>query len=159
MKSLSVILLSIFSLYYVSTINFIDYQIIREIETKTIYGQRKNDIEPIILQSLNQTKNELTFKLDSKTADVEKTKVGNCVGYTKYFNKVLISKLNEKNYGNITVKHARAKVLFMGKNVHVIKSNSLKDHDISVIHNITTNKTYFVDPSLSEVFGNIILTK
>jgi hypothetical protein len=49
------------------------------------------------------------------------------------------------------------KVLFIGQNIHFSKSPSLKDHDISIVKNITTGDVYYIDPSLSEVFGNIIV--
>ena len=157
MKPSYLILLSFLLFSFIVPVNSIDYQIIRKIEVKNVYGKKTQDIESIIVECLNKTTSDLTFKLKSNSSQVEKTKIGNCVGYTKYYNKLLISKLNELGYGNITVTHARAKVLMMGKSVHFINSNSLKDHDISVIHNKTNNKTYFVDPSLSEVFGNIIV--
>lgn len=159
MKPSYLILLSFLLFSFIVPVNPIDYQIIRKIEVKNVYGKKTQNIESIIVECLNNTTNDLTFKLKSNSSQVEKTKIGNCVGYTKYYNKMLISKLNELGYGNITVTHARAKVLMMGTSVHFINSNSLKDHDISVIHNKTNNKTYFVDPSLSEVFGNIIVKR
>lgn len=159
MKPSYLILLSFLLFSFIVPVNSIDYQIIRKIEVKNVYGKKTQNIESIIVECLNKTTNDLTFKLKSNSSLVEKTKVGNCVGYTKYFNRMFISKLNENGYGNIVVTHARAKVLMMGTSVHFINSNSLKDHDISVIYNKTTNETYFVDPSLSEVFGNIILKR
>lgn len=42
-------------------------------------------------------------------------------------------------------------------NVHVFKSNSWKDHDVSIVKNNTTGDVYYIDPSLSEVFGDIIV--
>jgi len=44
-----------------------------------------------------------------------------------------------------------------GINVHVFNSNSWKDHDVSIVKNNTTGDVYYVDPSLSEVFGDIIV--
>jgi hypothetical protein len=69
----------------------------------------------------------------------------------------LSEKLKKDNIGNITISHARVKVLFIGQNIHFSKSPSLKDHDISIVKNITTGDVYYIDPSLSEVFGNIIV--
>ena len=157
MKSFYLILVSVLLLSFVVPLNSISYKIIKKIEVTNLYGKNKKDVEPVIIECLNKTTKDLTFKLNSNSSQVEKTKIGNCIGYTKYFNKMLISKLDSGDYGNIVVTHVRAKVLMMGKSVHVINSNSLKDHDISVIYDKTNNKTYFVDPSLSEVFGNIII--
>lgn len=157
MKPFYTIFLSVLLFSYVIPKNLISYKILKKIEVTTLYGTNKKDIEPIIVQCLNNTTKDLTFKLKSNSSQIEKTKIGNCIGYTKYFNKMLINELKGGNYGNITVTHVRAKVLMRGNSVHVINSNSLKDHDISVIYDKTNNKTYFVDPSLSEVFGNIIV--
>lgn len=159
MKFSYLILSSFLLLSFIIPVNSIDYQIIKKIETINVRGIKTKDIESIIVECLIETTNDLSFKLKSNSSHVDKTKIGNCVGYTKYFNKLFISKLNKNNYGNISVTHARVKVLIMGTNIHLINSKSLKDHDISVIYNKTDNKTYLVDPSLSEVFGNIIVKR
>lgn len=137
----------------------INYKVIKQIETHNVYGTNKGDIESIIIECLNKTTKDLRFKLKSNSFNVENTKIGNCVGYTKYFNKLFISKLKEKKYGNIIVTHARVKILIIGTNIHFINLNSLKDHDISIIHNKTNNRIYFVDSSLSEVFGSIVVKR
>lgn len=157
MKKYCLITILLSFIFCVVTFNSISYKTLKKIEVTNLYGNNKEDIEPIVVECLNNTINDLSFKLNSNNSHIEKTKVGNCIGYTKYFNKMLISKLKDNDYGNITVTHVRAQVLMMGESVHLINNNSLKDHDISVIHNKTDNKTYFVDPSLSEVFGNIIV--
>ena len=159
MKKTLFILIPFLFLSFVVSSNTIDYKILRTISSKNVQGKMIYDIEPIITNVLNETKRDLTFELKSNSDVVEQTKVGNCVGYTKYFNSHFISKLKQKGFGNITVSHVRAKVLMMGQSIHVFKDKSLKDHDISVIYNKTTQKTYFVDASLSEVLGNIILIK
>jgi hypothetical protein len=45
-----------------------------------------------------------------------------------------------------------------GVNLHQFSDDpSLKNHDISVIRNKKTGETFYVDASLSEIFGNIIV--
>jgi len=46
---------------------------------------------------------------------------------------------------------------FLGANLHVINMKEFKDHDICVVYDNNTNKKYIIDPSLSEVFGKIII--
>ena len=41
----------------------------------------------------------------------------------------------------------------------ISNSPSFKDHDISIVKNNTTGEIYYIDPSLSEVFGNIIVKR
>jgi len=159
MKKVLLIFVSLFFLSTTLPTESLDYKIIKVISSQSVTGGKDGDIEKIITSVLNKTKNDLSFNLYSDSNKVEMTKTANCVGYTKYFNKYLISKLKESKRGYITVSHVRAKVLIFGNDVHFIKSRSLKDHDISVIEDKTNNKTYFVDPSLSEVFGNIIIKR
>jgi hypothetical protein len=159
MKKVLLIFVSFFFLSTTLPTESIDYKVIRVILSETVTGGKNGDIEKIILTTLNKTKNDLSFNLYSDSNKVEITKTANCVGYTKYFNKYLISKLKESRRGYVTVSHVRAKVLIFGNDVHFIKSRSLKDHDISVIHDKINNKTYFVDPSLSEVLGNIVIKR
>ena len=134
-----------------------DYKILSVISRENVYGKSTQDLEPILSNILVSTKNDLSFQLKSKTNLVFKTKVGNCIGYTKYYNRLLSKKLKRDNIGNIEISHARVKVFFIGQDIHLFNSPSLKDHDISIVKNITTGDVYYVDPSLSEVFGNIIV--
>lgn len=157
MKKLDIIIVSFFLVSFTMNSYLFNYKILSVINQEKIYGKSTKDLEPILSDILVLTKNDLSFQLKSKTSLVFKTKVGNCVGYTTYYNKLLSEKLKKNNIGNITISHARAKVLFIGQNIHFSKSPSLKDHDISIVKNITTGDLYYIDPSLSEVFGNIIV--
>jgi hypothetical protein len=157
MKKLGLIIVSLFLISFTIPNRLFNYKILSVINQEKIYGKSTQDLEPILCDILVLTKNDLSFQLKSKTNLVFKTKVGNCNGYTKYYNRLLSEKLKKDNIGNITISHARVKVLFIGQNIHFSKSPSLKDHDISIVKNITTGDVYYIDPSLSEVFGNIIV--
>ena len=127
------------------------------LENFTISGKKVKNIKPILYEVLNNTTDDLSFSLHSKISDIKTLKKANCVGYTKYYNQKLIEKLRKDGIGNIKVSHARVKILIFNVNIHVFNSNSWKDHDVSVIKNETTGEVYYVDPSLSEVFGDIIV--
>jgi hypothetical protein len=157
MKKLILIISCLFLVSFTIPSRLINYKILSIINQEKIYGKPTQDLEPILSEVLFSTKSDLSFKLKSKTNLVFKTKVGNCVGYAKYYNRLLSERLKKDNIGNITISHARAKVLFIGQNIHFSKSPSLKDHDISIVKNIKTGDVYYIDPSLSEVFGNIIV--
>jgi hypothetical protein len=157
MKKLLLIISCLFLVSFTIPSNLFNYRILSVIKQEKIYGKSIQNLTPILSEVLTSTKSDLSFKLKSKTNLVFKTKVGNCVGYTKYYNKLLSERLKKDNIGNITISHARAKVLFVGQNIHFSNSPSLKDHDISIVKNNTTGDVYYIDPSLSEVFGNIIV--
>ena len=157
MKKIGLILITIFLFSFTIPSHLFDYKILRVLNQNKVYGNSTRNIEPILSEVLSLTTSELSFNLKSKTDLVFKTKVANCVGYTKYYNKLLSEKLEKENIGNITISHARAKVLFVGQNIHFSNSPSLKDHDISIVKNNNTGEVYYIDPSLSEVFGNIIV--
>lgn len=157
MKKIGLILITVFLFSFTFPSQLFDYKILRVLNQNKVYGNSTRNIEPILSEVLSLTTKELSFNLKSKTDLVFKTKVGNCVGYTKYYNKVLSEKLKKESIGNITISHARAKVIVVGQNIHFFNSPSLKDHDISIVKNNNTGEVYYIDPSLSEVFGNIIV--
>jgi hypothetical protein len=136
-----------------------NYKILNVIKEEDVYGNSTDNIESILSDVLSQTTSDLTFKLKSNSNLVFETKIGNCIGYTKYYNKVLSDRFKKENLGNITISHARAKVLFAGQNIHFSNSPALKDHDITIVKNNKTGDVYYVDASLSEVFGNIIVKR
>ena len=121
---------------------------------------KSDNLEELINESLRITLRDLSFSLksgnNSNVNDMYKTKKAHCVGYSNYFNSVLYSLIKYNKLEDIKISHVRAKVSFLGCNLHVINKKELKDHDICVIYDKKNNKKYIVDPSLSEVFGNII---
>lgn len=156
MKKIYFLLLAFFLMSFTLPNNF-SYKVLFVINENFVSGKNTLEIYPILSETLNQTTDELSFKLKSKSSQIYKTHEANCVGYTSYYNNLLIKKLKESHIGNVKVSHARVKVHYLNMNLHIFKSNSLKDHDISIVKNITTGDVYFIDPSLSEVFGNIIV--
>jgi hypothetical protein len=136
---------------------YIRYKVLFTLENFTISGKKVENIKPILYEVLDNTTDDLSFSLHSKISDIKTSKKANCIGYTKYYNFKLTEKLKEKGIGNISISHARVKILLFGINVHVFNSNSWKDHDVSIVKNNTTGDVYYVDPSLSEVFGDIIV--
>jgi hypothetical protein len=135
---------------------FISYKLLFNVNKKELSGNKKVNLDSIILTSLNDTKKDLSFDLNANAKDLYKLKKAHCVGYTMYFNEMLIERLKLKNAGNIIVYHSRVKVFISNQDIHVINSPSFKDHDISIIKDNNTGTTYFIDPSLSDMFGNII---
>ena len=136
---------------------YIRYKVLSILETSTVSGKKVENIKPILYDVLDNTTDELSFSLHSKISDIKTRRKANCIGYTKYYNSKLIEKLKENGIGNITISHARVKILMFNVNVHVFNSNSWKDHDVSIVKNNTTGDLYYVDPSLSEVFGDLIV--
>jgi hypothetical protein len=157
MKKLILIISCLFLVSFTIPSHLISYKILSVINQEKIYGKPTQELEPILSEVLSSTKNDLSFKLKSNTNLVFKTKVGNCVGYTKYYNKLLSERLKKDNIGGITIFHTRVKILLVRQSIHFFNSPSFKDHDISIVKNITTGDVYYIDPSLSEVFGNIIV--
>lgn len=122
------------------------------------------NIEDMIKYSLNYTKSHLDFKLKSSNNmnanKLNQTKIANCVGYTTYYNAVLNKILKQNNMIGYTIVHARVSIIFLGRDVcTVFKDKSFKNHDISIITNNLNDNKYYVDASLSEAFGDIILKK
>ena len=119
----------------------------------------------IFTEALAITKDNLSFSLNSKGNSnvnyINKTKVAHCVGYTNYYNAVLFEILKTNHISaNYKIQHARAKVIIGGIDLTGISTDpAFKDHDISVITNKKTGEIYYIDPSLSEVLGNIITKK
>jgi hypothetical protein len=157
MKKLILIIFCLFLVSFTIPSRILNYKILYVINQEKIYGKSTQNLEPILSEILSSTKSDLSFKLKSKTNLVFKTKVGNCVGYAKYYNRLLSERLKKDNIGGITISHIRAKILLAGQNIHLSNSPSFKDHDISIVKNNTTGELYYIDPSLSEVFGNIIV--
>jgi hypothetical protein len=147
--------------------HFFSYNEIRVIPTRqnslTLKEDIKtNDIEDIVELALGITKDKLSFSPFSKNnLDVDyldKSGKAHCWGYAAYYNAVLKRLLKSNNIHNVEIKHVRAKTHLFGFNLHQFFTHrGLIDHDISVITNKTTGEKIYVDPSLSEVFGNIII--
>jgi hypothetical protein len=125
---------------------------------------RSEDLMENIIFSLKKTKTDLSFSLNSKNNNnvnlLTQTKEANCIGYSNYYNAVLKKCLTQNKINNIQIYRARALVYCAGINMHMFSNNpSFRDHDISLIKNLKTNEVYYVDSSLSEVFGDIIVKK
>jgi len=157
---LSVILMSF-------TYNVFSYKVIKVIDsspqkfTKNV-NYKSNNLESIMTFCLNQTKSDLEFSLNSKQNNsvqyISKSKMANCIGYTNYYNSMLSKCLLENNIDYVEITHVRALVFMDGINMHQFTNDpSFKDHDISVVKNKKTGEVFYVDSSLSEMFGNIIV--
>jgi hypothetical protein len=129
--------------------------------TKLDVNFKSNNIDDILKYSIKYTTNQLTFNLHSKNSYdinfIKTNKSANCVGYVTYYNNVLYNLLQQNNINYETIQHARAEILIGNYNIHNLLTNpSLKNHDISII--TINNKTYYIDPSLSELGLSIIVT-
>jgi hypothetical protein len=159
-----IIITSILTIYIIS--NFFSYEeifVVNSVPQNNFknFNYKSKNIDDLIEESLDITLDELSFDLKSNyNSDVNKlneTHKAHCVGYSNYFNSVLHKLVVNNNLKNIKITHVRAKVKFLGVNLHIVDMKEFKDHDICVIYDNNTNKKYIVDPSLSEVFGKIII--
>jgi hypothetical protein len=142
---------------FIIPIKGIQYKVLSVISKKYISGNKTTDLSEILDDVLKKTNQDLSFNLKSPSNKVFVNKEANCVGYSVYYNFLLSKKLKEKNIGNVTISHVRSKIILLGQNIHFYNSPSFKDHDISIVKNNTNGEVYYIDPSLSEVFGNIII--
>jgi hypothetical protein len=116
----------------------------------------------IIERALLITKNSLSFDLSSKgnssVKTISKTRKAHCVGYANFYSAV-VSKLFKQNGLNLyRVEHVRAGVCLFGiKITNLIPDKRFADHDVCRITNTSTGEVYIVDPSLSDVVGNVIV--
>lgn len=168
MKIHKIILIGISSLLLMSlTLNNFTYKVINVIDKKPqSFGEKidfkSDNLNSIMVYCLNKTKSDLSFSLYSKNNGsvtcIKTSKIANCIGYTNYYNSMLSRCLSENKITNVEITHVRALVYLNGVNLHQFSNDpSLKDHDISVIKDKKTGETFYVDASLSEVFGNIIV--
>lgn len=162
---LPILILSVILMSFTCTV--FSYKVIKVIDsspqqfTKNV-NYKSNNLESIMTFCLNQTKNDLEFSLHSKENNsvpyIAKSKLANCIGYTNYYNSMLSKCLLDNNIDYVEITHVRALVYMDGINMHQFSDDpSFKDHDISVIKNKKTGEVYYVDASLSEMFGNIIV--
>lgn len=145
----------------------INYEVISTVSTKAQPSPIKveitsKNIDSLIVYSLNETTNHLSFSLksvgNSSVATISSTGKAHCVGYSRYFASVLNAALNKNGVRDYKVSHVRAKIHIMGFNVHQLFDDpSFKDHDVCLVTNSKTGERIFVDPSLSEVLGNVIV--
>jgi hypothetical protein len=75
----------------------ISYKLLFNVNRTELVGTKKVNLDSLILISLNDTKKDLSFDLNVKTKDLYKIKKAHCVGYTMYFNQMLIERLKLKN--------------------------------------------------------------
>lgn len=149
------------------SINNFSYKVICVINNKPQsfeqkVGYESNDLNSVMVYCLNKTKSDLSFSLYSKNngsvKNITTSKVANCIGYTNYYNSMLSKCLSENKITDIEITHIRALIYMNGINLHQFSDDpSFKDHDISVVKNKKTGETFYVDASLSEIFGNIIV--
>lgn len=112
--------------------------------------------------ALGLTTNSLSFNIHStNNSDVDyllKSKKAHCIGYANVYNAYLKSILKNSNISGCKIYRVRAKVYFMGINLTGVSNDrNFKDHDVSMVEDTRTGYTYTIDPSLSEVFGNVII--
>lgn len=152
-----VILLSCKDLFRYSKIEIVPASISYNLQL----SDTASTLEEAIPLALDITKSTLAFKLKSiNNNDVvylSDSKQAHCVGYSNFYNAILTSILINSNITNYKIYRVRAKVFFAGIEItSIIDNPSFKNHDISVVLDTKTNKQYIIDPSLSELFGNII---
>lgn len=145
----------------------INYEVISTISTKAQpspveVNVKSKNIDSLIEYSLSVTTDNLRFSLkssgNSSVASISSTGKAHCVGYSRYFAAVLTEALAKNHVTQYKVSHVRAKIHMLGFNVHqVFNDPAFKDHDVCLITNVKTGERIFVDPSLSEVLGNVIV--
>jgi hypothetical protein len=145
----------------------VNYEVISVISKKAQPSPVKveissKNIDSLVKYSLDVTTSNLEFSLkssgNSDVSTISKTGKAHCVGYARYFASVLTAALDKNKVRGYSVAHVRAKIHFLGFNLHAMFSDpAFKDHDICVITNTKTGEKTFVDPSLSEVLGDVIV--
>jgi len=129
--------------------------------SKSYTDRKAKSVDEAIEMALNITTNQLTFKLKSTgNSDVDylmKSGQAHCVGYANLYNAILKSILINSNIRDCKIYRVRAKVFFVGINLTSISNDpSFKDHDICMVIDNKNHVKYLIDPSLSEVMGNIM---
>ena len=110
------------------------------------------------------TKNRLSFDLSSKgNSSVSKINLSNrahCVGYANFYNSAVNHLFAKNGFRNYTIEHIRASVCFLGINLtNIIPDKRFVEHDVCRITNKLTGEVFIVDPSLSEIFGTLIVRR
>jgi hypothetical protein len=122
---------------------------------------KSDNLNELINESLRLTLSDLSFNLKSKgNSNVDfllKSKEAHCVGYSNYFNSILLNLVQNNNLKKIRIYHVRAKIKFCGINLHIIDKKEFKDHDVCVVYDDINKQKFIIDPSLSEIFGKIIV--
>ena len=124
--------------------------------SKDVLDKSKSiNFNEVLGHSLDITTDSLSFKLKSpgnmSTPKLVETKEANCVGYVTYYNSVLKALIKDNGFKNVKITHVRAQVFIWDINLtEILDDPSFKNHDVSIIY--YDNKTYVVDPSLSDFF-------
>jgi len=115
------------------------------------------NINKIIKLTNSITSNKLKFtsnKVSSNSNIISKNGKANCIGYSALFNSIgnyILEKQNLNNSYKFT--HIVGKLDILGYDIHSLIDNPFfKDHDFNKIEALKTDKTYFIDPSLSDYF-------
>lgn len=116
------------------------------------------NIDKIIDMSLDFTDKHLSFVLETKDNDLEKTFASgeaNCVGYAAFAASVGSYLLNRFGMNkDWEAKPKKGKLYLFGNNMHKnVKSGWFKDHDFVVFKNKNTKEEIYTDPVAYEYFG------
>lgn len=145
----------------------LNYEVISTISTKAQPSPievkiKSKNIDSLIDYSLGVTTDNLSFSLkssgNSSVASISSTGKAHCVGYSRYFAAVITEALAKNQLTQYKVSHVRAKIHMLGFNVHqAFNDPAFKDHDVCLITNVKNGERIFVDPSLSEILGNVVV--
>lgn len=129
-----------------------------------IKSSQAGDIESIVDLSQEITDLALTFSVDAKENDPNKTvllRQANCVGYAAFAASVgnyLIEKYKLDEVWE--AKPIKGKLYLFGVDMHSqFKNKSFKDHDFVVFRNKITKKEITIDPTVYDRFGIERITK
>lgn len=129
-----------------------------------IKSNQAGDIESIVDLSQEITDLALTFSLEGKENDPNKTvllRQANCVGYAAFAASVgnyLIEKYKLDEVWE--AKPVKGKLYLFGVDMHSkFKNKSFKDHDFVIFRNKITKKEITIDPAVYDRFGIERITK
>lgn len=135
-----------------------DSKLIADIEKKNSLEQN-DDIEAVILKSLEITSKHLNFTMSNKNEinpnKLIETKNAHCIGYSSFYIAVIDNILKRKNLEKEwIITHNVGQLYIFSFNIHnYINSSFFKDHDFVTIKNKRTQQEYSIDPTLYDYTG------
>lgn len=123
-----------------------------------IKGNENKDIESIVDLAQKITDQALSFSLETKENDPNKTVLlgrANCAGYATFAASVGNYLINKYKLSEVwEAKPIKGKLHLFGVDMHSeFKNKNFKDHDFVIFRNKVTKREICIDPSLYDSYG------
>lgn len=123
-----------------------------------INSSQAGDIESIVDLSQEITDSALSFSMDAKESDPNKTVLlaqANCVGYAAFAAAVGNYLIDRYKLSQVwEAKPIKGKLFLLGVDMHIqLKDKRYKDHDFVVFRNKITKREIAIDPTVYDRFG------